>query len=45
MSAADPDTTANAACASCHNDHADSRKRDFKLQEVMGALVIRNPIN
>ncbi len=44
FSAAYADIASNAACTSCHNDHADSPKRDFKLQDVMGDLVIRIPV-
>lgn len=33
------------ACVSCHNNHADSPRKDFKDNEVMGAVVIRIPIN
>jgi hypothetical protein len=44
FSAAYADIATNAACTSCHNDHADSPKRDFKLQDVMGDLVIRIPM-
>lgn len=29
------------ACVECHNSHAESAKRDFKLNDVMGAVVIR----
>lgn len=32
------------SCVSCHNAHADSPKRDFKLQDVMGAIVVRVPL-
>ena len=27
-------------CAGCHNAHPDSPKRDFKLNDVMGAIVV-----
>ena len=33
------------ACISCHNDHKDSPKRDFKMGDVMGAVVIRIPVD
>ncbi len=29
------------ACVDCHNSHTESAKRDFKLNDVMGAVVIR----
>jgi hypothetical protein len=32
------------ACVSCHNGHKDTPKKDFKLGDVMGAVVIRLPI-
>jgi hypothetical protein len=32
------------ACVSCHNDHKDSPRRDFKLKDVMGGVVIRLPM-
>ena len=31
-------------CVSCHNKHKDSPKRDFKLGDVMGGVVIRIPV-
>jgi hypothetical protein len=32
------------ACVSCHNDHKDSPKTDFKLGQTMGGVVIRIPM-
>lgn len=32
-------------CISCHNEHKDSPKTDFKLGDVMGGVVIRIPID
>ncbi len=32
------------ACVSCHNEHKDSPRTDFELDEVMGGVVIRIPI-
>jgi len=32
------------ACVTCHNNHADSPRTDFKLGDVMGGVVIRIPI-
>ena len=29
------------ACIDCHNEHRDSPRRDFKVGDVMGAVVIR----
>ncbi len=31
-------------CISCHNKHKDSPRRDFKMGEVMGGVVIRIPV-
>mgnify|MGYP000520704323 CR=1 FL=1 len=31
-------------CVSCHNEHKDSPRRDFKLGDVMGGVVIRIPL-
>lgn len=35
-----PDLAVTQACIGCHNAHPDSPKRDFKLNDVMGAIVI-----
>jgi hypothetical protein len=35
-----PDLAITQACIGCHNAHPDSPKRDFKLNDVMGAIVI-----
>ena len=32
------------ACANCHNEHADSPKKDFKEGDIMGGVVIRIPV-
>jgi hypothetical protein len=29
---------------SCHNDHKDTPRTDFKLGDVMGGVVIRVPL-
>lgn len=29
------------ACVKCHNEHKDSPKKDFKLGDVMGGVVVR----
>ncbi|MEM8497887.1 MAG: DUF3365 domain-containing protein [Pseudomonadota bacterium] len=39
-----PDMAVAPACVSCHNDHKDTPKADFKLGDVMGGVVIRVPI-
>lgn len=35
------DVAVSEACVSCHNDHQDSPKDDFKLGDVMGGVVLR----
>lgn len=32
------------ACITCHNDHKDSPRRDFKMSETMGGVVLRLPM-
>lgn len=32
------------ACVSCHNNHPDTPRDDFKLDDVMGGVVIRLPL-
>jgi len=32
------------ACVSCHNEHKDTPRKDFKMGDVMGGVVIRIPI-
>jgi len=39
-----PDVAVSPACTSCHNEHKDTPKTDFKLGEVMGGVVIRVPL-
>ena len=38
------DHAVSQACVSCHNTHPRSPKKDFKLDEVMGGLVIEIPL-
>ena len=38
------DIASAAGCVSCHNNHEDSPKKDFKLGDVMGVLVVNIPI-
>ncbi len=38
------DVAVSKACVSCHNGHADSPRTDFKLEDVMGGVVIRIPV-
>jgi len=39
------DTGVAQACVSCHNEHKDSPRTDFKLGDVMGGVVIRVPLD
>jgi hypothetical protein len=39
-----PDKAVAKACITCHNDHKDSPRRDFKMGETMGSVVIRIPM-
>ena len=36
-----PDIAVSKACIDCHNDHKDTPKKDFKLKDIMGGIVIR----
>ncbi|MCH8156657.1 MAG: DUF3365 domain-containing protein [Nitrospinae bacterium] len=40
-----PDFAVTPACVSCHNAHPDSPKRNFKLNDVMGGIVLTFPID
>lgn len=39
-----PDQAIAPVCASCHNEHKDSPKTDFKIGDIMGGVVIRVPV-
>ena len=39
-----PDLAITQACIGCHNAHQDSPKQDFKINDVMGAIVISIPV-
>ncbi len=39
-----PDMAVAPACVSCHNEHKDTPRSDFKLGDVMGGVVIRVPM-
>jgi hypothetical protein len=39
------DKAVSQACVTCHNTHKDSPRRDFNLNDVMGGVVIRIPLN
>lgn len=36
-----PDRGVVEACVKCHNDHKDSPRKDFRVGDVMGGIVIR----
>ena len=39
------DTAVAEVCVTCHNEHKDTPKTDFKLGDVMGGVVIRIPVD
>ncbi len=39
-----PDLAVTEGCIGCHNAHPESAKRDFKLNDVIGAMVISIPV-
>lgn len=39
-----PDVAVADVCATCHNDHKDTPRSDFKVGDVMGGVVIRVPL-
>ena len=39
-----PDIAVAPVCVSCHNEHKDTPRSDFKLGDVMGGVVIRIPL-
>jgi len=39
------DVAVSNSCVSCHNNHKDSPKKDFKINDVMGAVLIRIPLS
>lgn len=40
-----PDIAVAEVCASCHNGHKDTPRDDFVLDDVMGGVVIRIPMD
>ena len=38
------DKAITQACVTCHNNHKDSPRKNFKLSDVMGGIVIRIPV-
>ncbi len=39
-----PDKAVSPACVVCHNAHKESPRKDFKLGDVMGGIVIALPV-
>ena len=39
-----PDVATLSSCVQCHNEHPQSPRHDFKLGGVMGAIVVRVPL-
>ncbi len=39
-----PDIAVTETCVSCHNNHPNSPKRDFKVGDVLGGIIIRLPL-
>lgn len=39
------DVAVAQACVTCHNNHVDSPRTDFELNDVIGGIVIRIPLN
>ena len=39
-----PDVAVAKACVTCHNEHQDSPKSDFKTGDIMGGVIIRFPL-
>jgi hypothetical protein len=39
-----PDRAISQACVDCHNKHPNSPRRDYKLNDVMGGIVITFPL-
>ena len=40
-----PDVAVAPVCASCHNEHKDTPRDDFKIGDTMGGVVIRIPVD
>jgi len=38
------DRAVSEACIRCHNEHAESPRKDFKLKDVMGGVVVSLPV-
>ena len=40
-----PDIAVAQSCATCHNEHPNSPRRDYKIGDVMGGIIITIPID
>lgn len=41
LTAVYPDRAVSQACVNCHNGHAESPRKDFKIGQVMGGIIVR----
>nr|MBP8199272.1 DUF3365 domain-containing protein [Nitrospira sp.] len=39
------DRAVSESCVSCHNAHANSPRRDYKLNDIMGGVIVTIPIS
>jgi hypothetical protein len=39
------DRAVSESCVTCHNSHANSPRRDYKLDDVMGGIIITIPLS
>ncbi|CAI2719473.1 Tll0287-like domain-containing protein [Nitrospina watsonii] len=39
-----PDLAVSKACVNCHNAHPESPKRDFKMNDIMGGIMMSFPV-
>ncbi|MEX5216903.1 MAG: DUF3365 domain-containing protein [Nitrospiraceae bacterium] len=40
-----PDRAVSESCVTCHNSHANSPRRDYKQNDVMGGIIITIPLS
>ena len=40
-----PDIASSKSCVECHNNHPNSPKKDFKLGDIMGGILINIPLS
>ena len=38
------DRAVSDSCVTCHNAHANSPRRDYKLNDVMGGIIVTIPL-